>query len=216
MVTILATPAIGYQNPRTHSNLHSMIVRPIQSKPTLIPAYSSLLDLTHTLGPRVASFNKSNPESPIKLLAKAEFRNPASCSHKDRIASNIIRKAAKRGELTDRNGNKKTIVAASSGNTGHALAFIGSQMGYNVVIITNKACSKEKCYNIVNTGAELWMAEDLPDMFPAILKSVSCYMEQEWLIAQQNPHQYFSVNQYSNIDNMDWHCTLRSTQIKFG
>jgi len=148
MVAILATPAIGYQNPRTHSNPHPMIVRPIQSKPTLIPAYSSLLDLTHTLGPRVASFNKSNPESPIKLLAKAEFRNPASCSHKDRIASNIIRKAAKRGELTDRNGNKKTIVAASSGNTGHALAVIGSQMGYNVVIITNKACSKKNAITL--------------------------------------------------------------------
>ena len=67
-----------------------------------------MLDLTNALGPKVAAYNKQHPNSPIKLLAKAEFQNPASFSHKDRIARAIITKAEERGELTDANGNKKT------------------------------------------------------------------------------------------------------------
>ena len=67
-----------------------------------------MLDLTNALGPKVAAYNKVNPDSPIQLLAKAEFQNPASNSHKDRIARAIITKAEERGELIDENGNKKT------------------------------------------------------------------------------------------------------------
>ena len=67
-----------------------------------------MLDLTNALGPKVAAFNKLNPDSPIQLLAKAEFQNPASNSHKDRIARAIITKAEERGDLIDQNGNKKT------------------------------------------------------------------------------------------------------------
>ena len=73
--------------------------------------HSDLLDLTSALalGPKVAAFNKHNPDSPIQLLAKAEFRNPASKSHKDCIARAIIHKAVARGELTNcKDGNKKT------------------------------------------------------------------------------------------------------------
>ena len=82
-------------------------------------------------------------------MAKAEFRNPGSKSHKDRIVANIIARAAERGELHDENGNKKTIIAASSGNTGHALAVAGTSMGYDVVIITNKNIICPRCYNII-------------------------------------------------------------------
>lgn len=70
--------------------------------------YSDLIDLTSALGPKVTAFNRANPESSIQLLAKTEFRNPASQSHKDRIAKAMIAKAEERGELTDANGHKKT------------------------------------------------------------------------------------------------------------
>ena len=68
-----------------------------------------MLDLTSSLGPKVESFNKMchDPNDRIQLLAKAEFRNPASQSHKDRIARAMILKAEERGDLTDSNGNKK-------------------------------------------------------------------------------------------------------------
>ena len=71
-----------------------------------------MLNLTSELGPRVAEYNtrhnRNNPERRIRLLAKAEYLNEASNSHKDRIARAIIREAAGRGELSRKDGGKKT------------------------------------------------------------------------------------------------------------
>jgi cysteine synthase len=75
-------------------------------------------------------------------------------------------------------GEKKTILAASSGNTGCSLALVGTLMGYEVVIITNDKCSIEKRTHIQSNGATLWMAEDLPEMFPDELKGETDYMKQ--------------------------------------
>ena len=69
---------------------------------------SELLDLTEALGPEAARHNAAHPDDPIRLLAKAEFRNPASQSHKDRIARAILREAAARGDLTGKDGKRKT------------------------------------------------------------------------------------------------------------
>jgi len=176
------------------------------------PALSELWDLTDALGPKVAAHNARHGDA-IRLLAKAEFRNPASQSHKDRIARAIIREAIRRGDLTSRSGGKKTIIAASSGNTGTAMANIGTQMGYDVTIITNKLCSKEKCDKIVAGGAKLWMAEDLPDLFPDILAGVKCYMDQERVLCEHHPDEYFSVDQYENADNMMAHYETTAQEI---
>ena len=89
---------------------YSLAIQHYNNPPAAAQApHSDLLDLTSALGPKVAAFHKYNPDSPIQLLAKAEFRNPASKSHKDRIARAIIHKAVARGELTNcKDGNKKT------------------------------------------------------------------------------------------------------------
>ena len=65
----------------------------------------------------VHQFNALNPGSEITLLCKCEHMNPGM-SHKDRIAKSMLERAEKRGELCGPNGEKKTILAASSGNTG--------------------------------------------------------------------------------------------------
>ena len=106
-----------------------------------------------------------------------------------------------------------TVIAASSGNTGAALAVIGTQMGFNVTIITNKKCSQEKCNYITDNGANLWLAEDLPTKFPDILTNVKCYMEQERVIAENYPDEYFSVSQYNNLDNMMAHYKTTAEEI---
>jgi hypothetical protein len=85
--------------------------------------YSRMIDLTPQLGPKVQSFNAANPGSEIKLFGKAEFMNPGM-SHKDRIAKAMLTKAEARGDLVDDHGNKKNILAASSGNTGCSLALV--------------------------------------------------------------------------------------------
>ena len=60
----------------------------------------------------------------------------------------MLKKAEARGELVNAAGEKKIILAASSGNTGCSLALVGTLMGYEVVIITNAKCSAEKCAHI--------------------------------------------------------------------
>ena len=105
-------------------------------------------------------------------------------------------------------------MAASSGNSGHALSKIGKDMGYRVIIITNNKCSQEKCDNIRHSGGELWMAEDLATTFPNDLSDPSLnYMDQERVLCQNYPEQYFSVNQYENIDNMMAHYEATGQEI---
>jgi cysteine synthase len=174
--------------------------------------YSRMIDLTPQLGPKIQSFNVANPESEIKLFGKAEFMNPGM-SHKDRIAKAMLSKAEARGDLVDSQGNKKTILAASSGNTGCSLALVGTMMGYDVVIITNAKCSMEKRAHIRTNGATLWMAEELPSMFPKDLEGITDYMAQESALVKAYPSKYYSVNQYDNLDNMEAHYETTGKEI---
>ena len=59
----------------------------------------------------------------------------------------------------------------------------------------------------------MWIAEDPPDLFPDILNGVKCYMEQERILCQHYPDQYFSVNQYDNFDNMMAHYEATAQEI---
>ena len=75
---------------------------------------STLIDITPALGPIISAYNAQQIEAGheenglIKLYAKEEFLNPASKSHKDRIARAIIREAMGRGEWTRADGGRKT------------------------------------------------------------------------------------------------------------
>lgn len=84
------------------------------------------------------------------VFGKAEFLNPAG-SVKDRVAKYIIEQAEQRGEL--RPGD--TIVEATSGNTGIAVAFVGGLKGYRVVICMPADMSEERKKIIRALGAEL-------------------------------------------------------------
>ena len=64
------------------------------------------------------------------VLAKLEFQNPGG-SVKDRIAVQMIDKAEKAGLITP---GKTTLVEATSGNTGIAIAMVGAARGYRVVV----------------------------------------------------------------------------------
>lgn len=70
---------------------------------------------------------------------------------KDRIIKNIFDKAEERGDLKPGG----TVVAASSGNTGAAVAMIAAMRGYKAVITTSPKCSQEKMDSIRAYGAEL-------------------------------------------------------------
>lgn len=70
---------------------------------------------------------------------------------KDRIVRNIFDKAEDTGKLSPGG----TVVAASSGNTGAAVAMIAAMRGYNAVITTSPKCSAEKMNSIKAYGAKL-------------------------------------------------------------
>mmetsp|Transcript_20778 Transcript_20778/g.61988 ORF Transcript_20778/g.61988 Transcript_20778/m.61988 type:complete len:445 (-) Transcript_20778:213-1547(-) len=178
------------------------------------PAYwTPLVDLTAACPPAVQEFNDRNPGARITLLGKCEFSNPGM-SHKDRIAKVMLERAEARGELRNpKTGKRKKILAASSGNTGCSLGLVGTLMGYEVCIITDRKCSLEKCTHIRANGATLWIAEELNEVFPDVLKGETDYMAQEDLLVEAFPDEYFSVNQYGNPDNMDAHELATGAEI---
>ncbi len=94
--------------------------------------------------------NKVTEGLDATVLAKLEFYNPAS-SVKDRIGVAIVDAAEKSGELPPGG----TIVEATSGNTGIALAFVGAARGYNVVLAMPETMSNERKLLLRAYGAEL-------------------------------------------------------------
>jgi len=84
------------------------------------------------------------------LLAKLEGNNPAG-SVKDRPALNMIRNAERRGEI--RQGD--TLIEATSGNTGIALAMVAAMKGYRMVLIMPEHMSEERRAAMKAFGADI-------------------------------------------------------------
>ena len=108
-------------------------------------------DVTKLIGNTpLVRLNKLTEGLDATIVAKLEFYNPAS-SVKDRIGVAIIDAAERSGELPPGG----TIVEATSGNTGIALAFVGAARGYNVVLTMPETMSKERRALLRAYGAEL-------------------------------------------------------------
>lgn len=93
------------------------------------------------------------------LLAKLEFTNPGG-SIKDRSALYMIQEAERNGDL--RPGG--TIIEASSGNQGIALAMIGAIKGYEVIITVPHRTSTEKVSTLQAYGAKVFVCPDTDDL----------------------------------------------------
>jgi len=117
----------------------------LPSYPTLedVIGNTPLVRLQRLLGPELAA--RGNV-----LLAKLEGNNPAG-SVKDRPAISMIRRAEERGEI--RPGD--TLIEATSGNTGIALAMAAAIRGYRMVLIMPEDLSVERAQTMKAFGAEL-------------------------------------------------------------
>lgn len=145
---------------------------------------------------RVA-FNQTAP-----LYAKLEYLNPGG-SVKDRSASFLISQAEKNGILKPGG----TIVDASSGNHGVAVAMIGAVKGYKVIMCVSEKSSQEKLQTIQAYGAELVLCPPT-----AFIEDPRSYHSKALEIHRNTPNS-FMPNQYFNIENALAHYTLLGPEI---
>ncbi len=135
----------------------------------------------------------------VKIYAKLEWFNPGG-SIKDRAAAEMIRDGERRGLLTP----DKTLVDATSGNTGIAYAMIGAALGYRVKLALPNNASLERKKILRSYGAELILTDPLKGSDGAIEAIRELYA--------RAPDLYFYPDQYNNPAN--WLAHYRTTAVE--
>lgn len=113
-----------------------------------------------------------------QVAAKLEFYNPAN-SVKDRIGVAIIDAAERTGELQPGG----TIVEATSGNTGIALAMIGAARGYKVILTMPETMSTERRVMLRAYGAEIVLTPGAEGMAGAVARAKQIIADTENAVA---------------------------------
>ena len=148
----------------------------------------------------MVKINKIIAKSGVNIYAKLEGANPGG-SIKDRIALKMLAAAEKTRELT----NKKTIIEATSGNTGIALAMIGAVKGYKVEIVMSEAVSVERRKMIKAFGAKITLTDPKKGTDGAIVKVRE--------LIENYPHKYYHTDQFSNEHNKLAHYETTAKEI---
>jgi len=149
----------------------------------------------------LVEMSQLSPKPKVHILAKLEGQNlGGSASIKDRIARYMIDKAELSGELT----REKTIIEATSGNTGIALAWLGRKKGYKVTIVMPENMSLERQQLIRIFGAELILTKGADGVQGAI--------DTAYELAAQNS-KYFMPDQFSNPANPLTHYETTGVEI---
>jgi cysteine synthase B len=147
------------------------------------------------------SFRRVAPvNAPVKVLAKAEWYNPGG-SVKDRAAMAMILDGEKRGLLT----SDKTIIDATSGNTGIAYAMIAAQRGYKLKLALPKNASIERKQSLEAYGAEIILT-DPTEGTDGAQRFVRKLVDAE-------PDKYFYPDQYNNDANWRAHYDTTAMEI---
>jgi S-sulfo-L-cysteine synthase (O-acetyl-L-serine-dependent) len=128
----------------------------------------------------------------VTLLGKAEWYNPGG-SVKDRAAANIVAEARKSGQL--RPG--KSLLDATSGNTGIAYAMLGAAERFPVTLCMPENVSRERKQILYGYGANIIYTDPGDGSDGAIRKARE--------LANKNPEQYYYADQYSNDANWKAH-----------
>ncbi|KAA9001327.1 PLP-dependent cysteine synthase family protein [Affinibrenneria salicis] len=136
----------------------------------------------------------------VAVWGKAEFMNPSG-SVKDRAAKAMMLEGIARGELT----REKTLVDATSGNTGIAYAMLGAILNYNVRLFMPKNTSAERKRIIRSYGAEIVETDPLEG-------SDGAYLAVKALV-ESDSGAYFYPDQYNNRLNPLIHYTTTGQEI---
>ena len=138
--------------------------------------------------------------APVEIYAKAEWFNPGG-SVKDRPALNMILEGERSGALAA----GKTILDATSGNTGIAYAMIGANRGYEVTLCLPANASQERKQILRAYGADLILTDPDLQTDGAIQKARELY--------GNDPEPYFYPDQYSNDANWQAHYKTTGPEI---
>lgn len=139
-----------------------------------------------------------NPNPKVRLFLKLEGNNPGG-SVKDRAAFNMINEALKRGDI--KKGD--TLVEATSGNTGIALAFIAQILGLKMILTMPENSTVERVKTMKAYGAEV------------ILTSSDRGIEgsRDLAIELNETKGYFLLNQFANDDNWKSHYKTTGPEV---
>jgi S-sulfo-L-cysteine synthase (O-acetyl-L-serine-dependent) len=148
---------------------------------------------------RLSMFDDELPEG-VRVYAKAEHLNPGG-SVKDRAALSMIRQGERSGQL--RPG--KTILDATSGNTGIAYAVIGAERGYSVKVCLPRNASNERKRILGDYNVEIVETDPMLSTDGAQLVARELYAA--------NPGKYFYPDQYNNDANWRAHYETTANEI---
>lgn len=151
------------------------------------------MKLIQTIGntPLLALERLSGSGKPV-VYAKAEFMNPSG-SVKDRAAANMVQEGIASGKLA----SGKTILDATSGNTGIAYAMLGASLGFKVKLFLPANASAERKQIMRAFGAEIVETDPLEGSDGAFLAALDEY--------RKDPDRYFYPDQYNNPANWKAH-----------
>jgi cysteine synthase A len=136
---------------------------------------------------------------PVELFAKLEALNPGG-SVKDRIGVSMIHAAEQAGQIEP---GRTTIVEATSGNTGIALAFVCAAKGYDLVLTMPQGMSREREGLLRLYGAKVEITESLGGMNEAV----------DAARAMASDDDVFLPDQFSNPANPEIHRLTTGPEI---
>ncbi len=138
----------------------------------------------------IIKLERIGADLPASLYVKCEFMNPAG-SMKDRMVLRMLDEAEKRGELKPGH----TIVEATSGNTGAAIAMIAAVRGYKCIFVMPDKMAAEKIQSLKAYGAKVVVCPTAVE--PDDPRS---YYQVAKRLAHETPNAFYA-NQYHNLDN---------------
>ena len=157
--------------------------------------------ILHTIGNTpVVELKKYSPNAGVRIVAKLEGNNPGG-SVKDRVALFMINQAEQDGLLS----SNKTIVEATSGNTGIGLAMISAVRHYSFLAVMPESASVERRKLMKAYGAEIRLTDGAGGTNYAI--------EVAKKMIHKNPERYIMLNQFSNQANIQAHYQTTGEEI---
>jgi cysteine synthase len=151
--------------------------------------HTNVIDLVG--GTPVVKLTRVAPVADVELFAKVEALNPGG-SVKDRIGVSMIEAAEREGRIEP---GRTTIVEATSGNTGIALAFVCAAKGYDLILTLPEGMSRERETLLRLYGATVEMVESLGGMTEAVQAAQALATRDD----------VFLPDQFSNPANPEMH-----------